>query len=557
MQPPTTIERKPGGDLGLRLFQGLIEPSPNVADRSDRRTAQLLSTILLLLAPLALLSGLLQVISGGSTNSVQITLAAAVVMIVLTYLLSRTRHFRVAGALTSLIPTAAGLGVLAANPDDPGWFAFMALSPALATLLVPIRWALILALVNLTGVIVGVVATPALDSVVVVVAIMFNAIVSVILVTAAGFRNRLEQDRSADLLARQQLQDNILAGTFGGIAIVHDGVITEANDALADLFATDSDSLLGADLHQLFDETSHGLLDRIIEQADRLPVEVSAVRRDGSVFDAEVLVRTTTGPSAAAHVLAMRDVTQQKQAAASLLRAQRMESVGRLAAGMAHDTNNELFVISAIAENLKWELKDAGMPTGTVQQVQDATDRISTLIRRVLMIGRHSETKPRLIDTGEFIVESSTMWRQVLGSAVDLQLGKAQGGLVHIDRGRFEQLLLNLVLNARDAIDGAGQVCIEAMPVVLDAARTNGVDLPAGRYQRITISDSGDGIASEHLAHIFEPFFTTKQEGRGTGLGLYTSMEIVRQSGGALVAECDEQGTTFAVYLPEVRRGRS
>lgn len=537
---------------GASLLRRLTEASPDVTDRSDRRTAHLLSTLLLLLAPLAVLSASLQLIESGEWGAVQFTILVVLVAIILSYLLSRTRRFRLAGAITALIPTVGGVAVAATDSADPGWFAFMALNPALGTLLVPIRWSVPLAAANMAVVVAAVFTVSDLDSDVAIVAIMFNAIVSVLLITAAAFRNRLEQDRRADLLAKQRLHESILEGSFGGIAVVDGEVISQANEAFSNLFGVDAGGLAGAHLAQLFDDASSEMLGRAIDQADGRPVEIAAIRSDGSMFDAEILVPRAVAPDAATEVVAIRDITDRKQADEVMQRAQRMESVGRLAAGLVHDTNNELFVISAFADQLVREQKEADRPTDAARQIQDAVDRVSTLIRRVLLIGQGNATEPKVINTYDFVTECCPMWQRVLGTEIDIEVVGEGNGQVYIDRGGFEQVLLNLVLNAGDAIRGEGVVRVGIVGVTLDdAPASRDTGLSPGPFQRITVADTGEGISAEHLTHIFDPFFTTKDDGRGTGLGLYTSRAIVQNSGGMLTAESTEQGTTFIVHLPE------
>jgi PAS domain S-box-containing protein len=531
----------------------LTEPSAEIVDRADRRTARLLSTILLLLAPLGLLSALLQ-LDGSSPGGLQVAIAAAVVAILLTYRLSRTRHFRVAGAVTSLIPTAGGLGVLAVDTSDPGWFAFMALNPALGTLLVPIRWSVVIASVNQTAVLVAV-GVADVDGDLAVVAVMFNAIVAVVVVTAAWFRNRLEQDRRADLVAQQRLHEGILAGTFGGIAIVRDGLVVDANEAFSGLFATVHTDLRGTRIDELFRPGVYEALREAADAASGVPVETTALRSDGAAFATEVLVRLIDGEGRVSEVIAMRDITDRKEADEALFRAQRMESVGRLAAGLAHDTNNELMVISALTGELEGEHRRAGLPTRGVEQIRHAAQNVSTLIQRVVLFGRDNEHEPTLIDTGEFLAACRPLWQQVLGRHIDLEVEFDEPAPIRIDRIRLEQVLLNLVLNARDAIEESGTVRVVADTVDVTAgSHPVGRQLPAGRYPRISVSDTGRGIDPDDLAHLFEPFFTTKSDGQSTGLGLYTSREIARGSGGDVAVETSPEGATVSVYLPNGSR---
>lgn len=543
----TTSARRPSSRLAA-----IVEPSTAVVSRSDRRTARLLSTVLLLLAPLALLSAVLQLITHPRLDGFTIALGVAIAAIVATYFLSRTRHFLLAGAITTLIPTAAGLAVLAAVNDDPGWFAFMGLNPALGALFVPIRWAVALATANLISVIVAVLAVPGLEGQTAIVAVMFNAIVSIVLLTAAMFRDLLERDRQADLLARQRLQQSVLDGTFGGMAIVRNGLVTDANEAFARLIAVEPDDLVGTRLDELLHENGERPLGDTVRSLDRDPIEIAATRRDGTSFDAEILVRRTDDGDADNLVLAVRDITARKRADRDLTRARRMESVGRLAAGIAHDTGNELMVISALTEQLRLEQREAGLANGTVDEIANAADRVANLIRRVL-VGQAEQPEPDDIDVGALLARRSSMWQRVLGDGVQLRVDAIDAGHVRLDHASFEQLMLNLVLNARDALEGAGSVTIRASTVTTetDAATVPILaELAAGRYLRLSVADNGSGIAAEHLEHVFDPFFTTKERNRGTGLGLFTSRSAVQSAGGEMTVTADENGTVFAVYLP-------
>ncbi len=538
-------------------WERVTKPSPAVVDPSAQRTARLLSAVLLCIAPLGLLSFVLQSVGAGGPPGGSWAMAVALGAIVVAYVLSRSRYFRIAGALTTLTPTVGGLLVVAGDADDPGWFAFMALCPALAALLLPLRWALVVSAVNLAGVAVAVILVTEVDRNTAVVAVMFNAIMGAVLLTAAGFRDRLERARRADLLARQRLQQSILEGTFGGIAVVRSGVVREANQAFADLFHRHHDELRGTRIADLFDVESFAALVGATEFHEGRTVELSARRWDRSTFDAEIILRRTGAGQDDARVVAIRDISERKQAEQVLVRAQRMESVGRLAAGFAHDTNNELFVIAAHADELLHQWGGSQQPTEAVQQIHDAAHRMSTLIRRLLLLARDETGEPSLIELGGFLHSCRRTWQQVLGGGIELRIAESStdpsvdDGLVRIDRTLLEQLLLNLVLNARDAMGDGGVIHVAAGRTIVPD-RGDDAPLPGGTYQRITVSDTGGGITAEDLPHIFEAFFTTKEPGLGTGLGLYTSREIVRASGGTITVDADEVGSTFTVLLPEV-----
>jgi PAS domain S-box-containing protein len=537
-------------DLG-DLWSRLAEPSPLIVDPAERRTARLLSRLLLVITPLGSFSVVAQLANDATLDLFQVALALAIIALLFTYVLSRTRYSRLAALITTLIPTVAGLGVLAADASDPGWFAFMALNPALGSLLLPTRSATVTAGLGLAAVFGASLLEPGLDADTAVVAIMFNVIVTAVLLIARRHRSQLERDRRAELVARQRLNQSVLAASFGGIAMIRDGVIDESNEAFAELLAMSQADLVGTPVHELFAPDSQAAFGIVLSRSDGHPAEVVARRRNGSTFDAEILALRPDDDEDAPIVMAIRDISERKRATEAFVRAQRMESVGRLAAGIAHDTNNQLSVVGATVELLLQDPDQSEEGRTRLRMVRSAADHIAALVQRVLVASRRRVSDPVVVELESFVAELEPMWRSVLGDKVDLELGSRDGsGCVLIDPIEFEQVLLNLVLNARDAMHGSGVLRIDV------GVAGRGIDgtrqLPMGEYAAIAVTDSGEGIASEHLDRVFEAFFTTKGEESGTGLGLYTCRDVVERAGGALAVESRPGATTFQVLLPWV-----
>jgi len=245
-----------------------------------------------------------------------------------------------------------------------------------------------------------------------------------------------------------------------------------------------------------------------------------------------------------------REELQQK-----LVQAQKMEAVGRLAGGVAHDFNNMLAVINGYSEIL---LNRPDMPIasrGPLEEVRRAGQRAAALTRQLLAFSRKEIIQPRVMDLGEVVVDIQTMLRRLIGEDIELVMRPSvEPELVKADPGQVEQVVMNLVLNARDAMPHGGRLSMSVNCAYLrDLRARDGEDVPAGHYVCLTVSDTGCGMSEDTIAHIFEPFFTTKPVGQGTGLGLATVHGIVKQNHGHIEVEsCLERGTTFRVYLPRL-----
>ena len=236
-----------------------------------------------------------------------------------------------------------------------------------------------------------------------------------------------------------------------------------------------------------------------------------------------------------------------------LRQAQKMEAIGRLAGGVAHDFNNLLTVMSGYAEALLVSMKSEDPRRGDVHEILNAADRAAGLTRQLLAFGRRQLVTPRALALDAIVENLQQMLRRLLAENVTLT-NSAPPGLwrVRADAGQMEQVVINLVINGRDAMPDGGTLHIELANEVLDE-RTDGrgPHLPPGSYVRLSVTDTGCGMDAETVARIFEPFFTTKAEGRGTGLGLATVYSIVEHAGGAIDVDTEVgRGTTFHIYLP-------
>jgi len=282
-------------------------------------------------------------------------------------------------------------------------------------------------------------------------------------------------------------------------------------------------------------------------------LEMTAMRADGTEFPVEVSVARVSGDSHAALTGFIRDITERRALEEQLRQSQKLEAIGRLASGVAHDFNNILMSIMGSADLILMELPSNDPARDEAMEIKEAVRRGAALPRQLLAFSRRQATIPRLFELGEVIAGMDSMLRRLIGPEIELEIVRTSTLImVMADLAQIEQVVLNLVINARDAMPGGGRlvVCVEEVDLH-DPADLTQVEGRAGRYARLSVSDTGTGIDEKTRARLFEPFFTTKEEGRGTGLGLSIVYGIVRQSGGyiSVVSELGH-GATFLIYLP-------
>ena len=249
------------------------------------------------------------------------------------------------------------------------------------------------------------------------------------------------------------------------------------------------------------------------------------------------------------------DVTERRQLEEQLRHSQKMEAVGRLAGGIAHDFNNLLTVIKGYSDLMLNEVKPGDRLRSEVEEIRRAADRAATLTRQLLAFSRRQVMEPRVLDLNAVVNNMDRMLKRLIGDDIELYTAlDGSLGTVKADPGQIEQVIMNLAVNARDAMPTGGRLTIETRTIELDDvyARENGLN-QGGNFTMLAVTDTGCGMNSETRTHIFEPFFTTKEMGKGTGLGLSTVYGIIKQSGGHISCYSEEdKGTCFKVYLPIV-----
>jgi PAS domain S-box-containing protein len=386
--------------------------------------------------------------------------------------------------------------------------------------------------------------------------------VRLVYIRDVGARRRVEQERRASEARFRHLFE------AGPDALwVHDrkGKILDVNHAMCRSVGYTREEMLQLDVADVgmaySAETMHELYENVARHG-HFEFEGAHRRRDGSTFPVDVTITQLETDRGTLYFSSMRDSSMRRRQEAerarleeSLRHAQKLESIGRLAGGVAHDFNN---LLTAISGNLSLAMIDVTPSDPTyelLREVDKAADSAAKLTRQLLAFSRKQVIDPRVLRVNDLVLQLQKMLQRLIGEDVVLCVGLATDlASVHMDPGQLEQVLVNLAVNARDAMPEGGRLDIGTRNVVLDDAYCGerpGVE--PGPYVELSVADEGTGLSEAARAHLFEPFFTTKEVGRGTGLGLAMVYGAVRQNGGDIQVESTpERGTRFRIYLPAV-----
>jgi two-component system cell cycle sensor histidine kinase/response regulator CckA len=352
----------------------------------------------------------------------------------------------------------------------------------------------------------------------------------------------------------------------GILLFTTDGKLIEANESFARMHGYSSKELRGIQLKDLDTPETFRLAPermRRILNGETLTFDVEHYHKDGHVFPLEVS-SSLISPGGESQIQSFhRDTTERKRTEAEkeklqiqFQQAQKMEAVGRLAGGVAHDFNNLLTVITGYSELLLQKIGKESPMHGEVEQIKQAGERAASLTRQLLVFSRKQIIEPKVLDLNSLTTDLGKMLVRLIGENIDLKIVRGKGlGLVKVDPGQFEQVLINLVVNARDAMPDGGTLRIETANVELDEeyCARRPYEIHPGRYVRLVVSDTGHGMTEETRKKIFEPFFTTKAKEKGTGLGLSMIYGAVKQADGSIEVHSKVGiGTTFEIYLPRV-----
>jgi len=339
-----------------------------------------------------------------------------------------------------------------------------------------------------------------------------------------------------------------------------EGKIAESNRALEEMLGYSHDELQGMPFARITHPDDLAGEDRLFAEMttglrDRYQLEKRYVRKDGAVVWGRLNVSLVRGPGGEPQfaIKMVEDITEHKRAEGALRESQKVEAVGRLVAGLAHDFANLLTGIGILSDLLAMELRS--QPGGQrAREIQLASEQGCALIRKLLFVARQHVSDSKVLSLETVVNDMRDLLGKMIEERIELRIQTVPGlGYVKADPAEVQQVILNLALNARDAMPEGGRLGIELSNIRLDAQAARAAGLPAGDYVALEVGDNGHGMDEHTRAHLFEPFFSTKQPGQGTGLGLATARAIVNQAGGSITVESVlGRGTRMRVLLPRV-----
>jgi PAS domain S-box-containing protein len=370
------------------------------------------------------------------------------------------------------------------------------------------------------------------------------------------FLDITERHRADEALKESEARFRKLTeASFDGIAITEEGVVREANRGFAAMFGYTPEEVIGRSATEFVAQESSETVQQRIAEGIEGTYEHLGKRKDGRKILVEATARTHTTGGRPGRITAFRDLTERRLLEQQFRQAQKMEAVGRLAGGVAHDFNNLLTVITSYSDLLLQDLEASDPRREDLEEIRKAAETAATLTRQLLAFSRQQVLEPKVLTLNEVVLRAENMLNRLVGEDVDLVTALApDAGRVRADAGQIEQVIMNLAVNARDAMPDGGTLIIETTNVDFTNEYVH-QHFPAkpGPYVMLAVCDSGVGMDEQTKARMFEPFFTTKEPGKGTGLGLATVYGIVKQSGGLIWVYSEPgRGTTFKIYLPRV-----
>ncbi len=343
------------------------------------------------------------------------------------------------------------------------------------------------------------------------------------------------------------------------------GNIIFVNESFVKTYGYEKEELIGQSINKFHPSTNpRQIFKPIIEKTlkENWEGELTAKRKSGDLFSIYIRTSPVMDENGKPIVIigVARDITEKKILEDQLRQSQKMEAIGQLAGGIAHDFNNLLTVIEGYTELLFSSILETEPAYNFTKQIKKASDRATALTRQLLAFSRRQILQPKNIDLNALVTEMGVLLKRLIGEDIELStVLNPEIGAIKADRSQMEQVLMNLAVNARDAMPDGGQLIIETSKVTLDAQfEWHHSGLLKGNYVVLSITDTGIGMDEETKEHVFEPFFTTKEKAKGTGLGLATVYGIVKQSGGHIWVDSEKgKGTTFKIYLPMIKRKKT
>ena len=358
--------------------------------------------------------------------------------------------------------------------------------------------------------------------------------------------------------SQYRLEQFFAVAPIGIVLLDSEGRIDTANQAFLDMAGRRLEEIGGRQVVDLFGEEDRApvaarLAGARADGAATVPLDVRLDSGNGAVASLYISRMRQEDGGETGHMLHLIDTTEQKNLEMQFAQSQKMQAVGQLAGGVAHDFNNLLTAMIGFCDLLLLRHKPGEESFADIMQIKQNANRAANLVRQLLAFSRQQTLQPKILNLTDVVADISSLLRRLIGARIELKtIHDRDLGLVKVDQGQIEQVIINLAVNARDAMPDGGTMTIRTSNARVDDPVKYGHELlPEGDYVLVEIDDTGTGIASEHLGRIFEPFFSTKAVGSGTGLGLSTVYGIVKQTGGyVFVKSALGKGTTFRIYLP-------
>ncbi|MGO1117820.1 ATP-binding protein [Rhodovibrionaceae bacterium A322] len=397
--------------------------------------------------------------------------------------------------------------------------------------------------------------------------------------TRSVVRN-LEEERAAEdalALSERRFRRVFDESPIGILQLDRQGVITVCNEAASELWSCQADDLVGKPLASLFRPEDKALLEQAIAdsqptgggstvaaaadteqedapQSERPLVELHLAAPSEVTCQASLQSFGDDDKPESGFIAHLLNTTEQKALEAQFVQSQKMQAVGQLAGGIAHDFNNLLTAMIGFSDLLLLRHRPGDQSFADIMQIKQNANRAANLVRQLLAFSRQQTLQPKVLNVTDILAELSHLLRRLIGETIELKVVHGRGlSSIKADQGQLEQVIINLAVNARDAMKSGGRLEIRTSNVTTTKVRRHKTEImPAGSYVQLQVVDTGHGIPEEIIDRIFDPFFSTKGIGEGTGLGLSTVYGIVKQTGGFIFVESSKgRGTTFSIYLPE------
>jgi two-component system cell cycle sensor histidine kinase/response regulator CckA len=540
------------------ILQWLLTPSVPIGDTVLLRKMKLLAGMLLAFIGGSVLYAFLHLAleQGFALNFFWIN--GTNLILAIGYWLNRRGHYRWAAILSVVFLSISILISTMLTPGNARYLFVLIMPILLGSMLLPLRGILLLGAFNLAGMVILPLLSSRITFATVIVPTAFFSTLTGLLLLFIRQRDQLEAFRQEEL-AKKEVQYRSLVENINEVIYTTDkeGRFTYISPVVEQITKYKVKELMGRHFSTFIFPGDLPLVEanfRNVLKGTSETKEFRVVDKDKQILHLRTYAQLLMGNDRPVGIIGVfTDITEQKRLQDQLHQAQKMESVGRLASGVSHDFNNLLTVIIGYCEMLLDDTKDNPTTSSMVKGINRAAERAATLTQQLLAFSRKQIIQPKRLDINELIVNLEKMLRRLIGEHIALttRLG-AEPGIIKVDPAQLEQVLMNLTVNARDAMPGGGKLTIETSDIYLDDAycRLHSEVAPGG-YVMLSITDTGCGMDEKTEENIFEPFFTTKEPGKGTGLGLSTVYGIIKQSGGHIGFYSQlNKGTTFNIYFP-------